>query len=124
MAAVDPARVEPSRARSLTENLVLWRTRSKKDQRELSDMLTTRGNPISAQAISAWENGKPMTVPNLVAYVELLADVNEDDRDTMLREALYQLALAHGEDKPRLLLLDSDLGKRSLFSVSTRTHDT
>lgn len=124
MAAVDPVRVEPARARSITELLVLWRHRSKKDQKELSDMLTARGNPVTAQAISAWENGKPMSVPNLVAYVELLADVNKDDQDTMLREALYQLALAHGEDKPRLLLLGPDLRERSLVSVPRQTHDT
>jgi transcriptional regulator with XRE-family HTH domain len=124
MAAVEPVRVDPFSALSLAEALMLLRHRSGKDQRELADMMAKRGREVSAQAISAWENGKPMAPANLRAYAGLFADLLKYDPETLYRGLGYLLVDAHDEDKPLLLLWGSDLRERSPISVPRRTHDT
>jgi transcriptional regulator with XRE-family HTH domain len=110
--------------RDLSELLVQLRDRTKKTQEELSKMMKAREHDVTAQAISSWEKGKRMSPGNLRPYINLLAELVGVDSEALLQMAFYYLAVAHGEDKPRLLLWGSDLRERSLVSVPRRTHDT
>ena len=117
------AELDPLRAKSLPAALVLLIHESGKSQRELAEMLTKRGHPLTEQAISSWVRGKPPSPENLRAFIELMADLCGADQDALYREVGYLLFMSHA-DKTSYVHMGLDLRQSHLSLVDSRTQDS